>query len=168
MDTFLAIASVRVVHEYSDRPIADESLRRILEAGRVTGSSQNRQQWRFYVVRDRQRLAELAETVYAPTNISGCQAAVAIASTGKGGLDIGRCAQNMVLAAWNEGVGSAPNGVKDIEPAARLLNLSSDESVVTILSFGYPLHPHTPNPDDIDGILRRIKRKALDEVVVWV
>ena len=91
----------------------------------------------------------------------------AIASTGRGTLDIGRCAQNMVLAGWNEGIGSAPNGVKDAETASHLLNLPSDESLVTILSFGYPLHPHTPNPDDVDGILRRIKRKALDEVVVW-
>lgn len=159
---------MRVVREYADRPIPDESLRRILEAGRVTGSSRNTQLWKLYVVRDRAGLAELAETVYAPQNVRAAQVAIGLASTAKGGFDIGRLAQNMILAAWNDGIGSSPNGVRDVEAASRQLGLSEDESLPTILSFGYPAHPHTPREGDIAGILRRITRKPLDEVVVWV
>ena len=168
IDTYLSIASVRVVREYSDRPVSDESLQRLLEAGRATGSSQNRQPWRFYIVRDRALREELSRTVFAPENIRGCQVAVALVTTAKSTFDVGRCVQNMVLAAWAEGIGSSPNGVREADPAMRLLDLPAGETITTILSFGYPAHPHTPRADDIAGILGRVKRKPLDELVVWV
>lgn len=168
IDTYLAIASLRVVREYSSQPIADESLRHVLEAGRVTGSSQNRQHWKFYVVRDRDRLIELADTVFEPDNLRRCRVAVALVSTGKGTFDIGRCAQNMVLAAWNEGIGSSPNGFRDMDAAVRLLGVPDGETLVNMLSLGYPAHPHQPRADDLTGILQRIKRKPLEELVVWV
>ena len=63
MDTYLAIASKRDEREYADRPIPDDVERRILDAGRLSGNSQNRQEWEFVVVSDREALAE---AVYAP------------------------------------------------------------------------------------------------------
>jgi len=168
MDAYLAIISVRVVREYADRPIPDENLRRILEAGRVTGSSVNRQEWKFYVVRNRDRLADLAEAVYAPDNLRGCRAAVAVTTTAKNQFDAGRCVQNMILAAWSDGIGSCPNGIRDAATASSLLRVPAAESITTILSFGYPAHPIVPREEDADGILRRVKRKPLEEVVVWV
>src|SRR5438874_1283198 len=114
MDTFLAVASIRVVRHYQPRAVSDEDVRRILEAGRATGSSQNRQQWRFYVVRDRATLERLSTAVYAPENVAGCGAAIGLTSSAKSGFDIGRCAQNMMLTAWNDGIGSCPNGIKDV------------------------------------------------------
>lgn len=168
MDAYLAVISVRVVREYSDRPISKESVRRILEAGRATGSSQNRQAWKLYVIRERQRLANLAPMVYAPQNIATCRMGIAIASTAKSSFDGGRVAQNMVLAAWNEGIGSAPNSAREVVDAHRLLGIPEEETIVTILSFGYPARPWTPRERDAEGILRRINRKPLDELVVWV
>jgi nitroreductase len=106
--------------------------------------------------------------VYAPTNLQGCQVAIGLALTSRATFDAGRCAQNMMLAAWAEGIGSAPNGLTDAEAAGRLLGMPAEENLVTILSFGYPLRPYVPRPDDIDGILQRVKRKPLDEIVVWV
>src|SRR5690242_19394836 len=111
MDTFLAIASRREVREYAERPIPEAVLRRILDAGRLAGSARNVQPWRFVVVEPRELRDRLAETVYAPDNVRG--AAVAVAIVGRNSLDTGRCAQNMLLAAWNEGVGSVPNGMPD-------------------------------------------------------
>jgi len=57
VDTFLAIASKREVRQYADRPLPDDAIRRILDAGRVAGSSQNRQNRRFIATRDRDLLA---------------------------------------------------------------------------------------------------------------
>jgi nitroreductase len=167
MDAYFAVVSLRTVREYSDRPIPDDALSRILEAGRTSGSSQNKQPWRFYVVRRRETLNRMAEAVYAPDNLRGCQVAVAIVTSGKGGFDIGRCAQNMMLAAWSDGIGSAPNGIKDGEILRPLLGLEPDQAVVTVLSLGYPTKP-IKTSGDIDGILGRIKRKPLDELALWV
>jgi nitroreductase len=110
----------------------------------------------------------MAKVVYEPSNLEGCQLALAIVSEGKSSLDLGRCAQNMILAAWNEAIGSCPNGTHDADAANAILGLSAESRITTILSIGYPLLPHTPNPDDIDGILRRIKRKPLEELVVYL
>jgi nitroreductase len=168
MDAFLDIISVRVVRAYDDRPIPDENLQRMLEAGRVTGSSVNRQEWKFYVVRDPDRLADLADAVYAPDNIRGCRVAIAVTTTAKNQFDAGRCVQNMILTAWADGIGSCPNGIRDADTANRLLHVPAAESITTILSLGYPAQLSVPRADDVDGILRRVKRKSLDEVVVWV
>lgn len=168
MDAYLAIVSVRVVREYSERPISDDALHRILQAGRVTGSSRNTQPWKFYVVRSRELLGQLAGTVFAPDNVRRCQVAIGISTTAKSPWDAGRCAQNMILAAWAEGVGSCPNGLKDMETCRRLLRLSDDESLVSLLSLGYPRTPYQPPADDIGGIISRINRRPLNDVVTWV
>lgn len=168
MDAFLDIISVRVVREYTERPIPDGHLQRILEAGRVTGSSVNRQEWKFYVAREPDLLADLAHAVYAPDNVSGCRAVIAITTTAKNQFDAGRCVQDMILTAWSDGIGSCPNGIRDASTAASLLRVPAAETITTILSLGYPAQPIVPKADDVEGILRRVKRKSLEEVVVWV
>ncbi|HEX2125806.1 MAG TPA: nitroreductase family protein [Thermoleophilaceae bacterium] len=165
MDAYLAIASRREVRRYADRPVPEDVQRRIVDAGRVAGSAANRQPWRFMWVSDRDRLERLAETVYAPDNIRGCAFAVAIAATGKGptSFDAGRAAQNMLLAAWNEGVGSSPNGMPDRGAAAEVLGLSDEPTIV--LSFGYPARGRDPESRSAEEWIEAANRKPFDEVV---
>ena len=61
MDAYRAVVDKRDQRRaFLDKPIADEALRRILQAGRMTGSSKNREPNRFMVVRDRACLAAVA------------------------------------------------------------------------------------------------------------
>jgi nitroreductase len=171
MDTFLAIASRREVRSYSGEPISDEVVHTILEAGRVAGSGVNRQPWRFVVVRSRQLLDDLATTVYAPHNLLGAELFVAIV-VGDGRIqtfDAGRAAQNMMLAGWNAGVGSCPNGFQDDGRAAKLLGLDDPSSLFVGLSFGYPARPRRPEQRTAEAWLTRAKRLPLDELVLaWL
>jgi nitroreductase len=157
MDTFLAIASRREVREYTDAPLPDDVVHRILDAGRLSGSSQNTQRWQFVVLTDKQAVAEF---VYAPDNVRGAQLVVAIAGDAAS-FDVGRAAQNMLLAAWNEGVGSVPNGIKDRDAAEELVGAP----VGIVLTFGYPANPRDVNSRDAAAWSERAKRKAFDEVV---
>lgn len=84
MDAFLAVASKREVRGYSDRPVPDAVVRRILEAGRIAGSSRNRQPWRFLVVGDPGVPERVAEAVLAPGNVRGAALVVAVAVRGGG------------------------------------------------------------------------------------
>ena len=163
MDTFLAIASRREVREYEPRPLPPEVEARILDAGRLSGSAQNRQRWRFDVVRGEL----LAEHVYEPDNLRGSPFVVAIVVFGKGptSFDAGRAAQNMLLAAWTEGVGGSPNGVSEEEPVRRALGLGEDERVAIILSFGYPARPRDPSSRTPEKWSARANRKPLGELV---
>jgi nitroreductase len=165
MDTFLAIASKRDQREYADRELSDEVVHRILDAGRIAGSAKNRQPWRFVILASQELRERIADTVYAPGNILGCKLAVAIVVEGSVGFDAGRAGQNMMLAAWNEGVTSCPNGMPDRERTGALLGLTADEQVVNILSFGYPGRPRSPEERPAEKWIARAKRKPFDEVV---
>jgi nitroreductase len=167
MDAYLAVVSKREVREYADRPIADDVKRRILEAGRIAGSSANKQQRRFVVVESDGAVERLAQTVYVPSNITAAGLVVAIVTEGKGplGFDAGRAAQNMMIGAWNDGVGSCPNGTSDPGGASQVLGVGEDESIAIILSFGYPARALDPARRSPDEWIERAARKPFDEVV---
>ena len=162
MDTWLAVASRREVREYADRALPPEVVRTILDAGRLAGSARNRQPWRFLVVEDAGARERLAESVYAPGNVRGARLIVAI--VGKSGLDTGRAAQNMMLVAWNEGVGSCPNGISEPEQARAALGLGVDDELATVLTFGYPARDRDPLRHTAEEWSARADRKPLDEL----
>ena len=130
-------------------PVEPAHLDRILNAGRRTASSKNRQDWTFIVVRDRAHLRELAAVGRYAGHLAGAAVAIALvrpAAKNEHQLatylwDLGRAAQNMVLAAWELGVGSVPATVYDLDLAARLLGLPDDRRCDFLLSFGYPADP---------------------------
>lgn len=169
MDTFLAIASRREVRDYDGRPIPDDVVQRILDAGRLSGSGSNRQPWRFVLVSGQAQEA-LADTVFEPDNVRAAPLVVALAVAGKGpvSFDAGRCAQNMLLAAWNEGVGGSPNGVADRDAANKALGISEEESIAIVLSFGYPRRPRDPESRPAEEWSTRANRKPLDELIARV
>ena len=158
MDTFLAIASKRDERAYADAPLPDDAVRRILDAGRLSGSSQNKQRWEFVLVTDARR--ELADAVYAPDNVRTAALVIAIVGAA-GAFDVGRCAQNMMLAAWDQGVVSCPNGTRDADAAAAICG----GEVRMILSFGYPARPRDPRSRSAEEWSARANRRPLDELV---
>ncbi|MGH2979633.1 MAG: nitroreductase family protein [Solirubrobacterales bacterium] len=168
MDAFLAIASRREVRAYADRSLPADVQRRLLDAGRVSGSSANRQQWRFVVVESDEAKQRLSETVYTPANVTGAPFVVAVVTYGKGAtsFDAGRAAQNMMVAAWNEGVGSCPNGMPDRAATATALGgLAEGEEPAIVLTFGYPAKPRQPEGRSADDWVAAADRKPFDAVV---
>ncbi len=159
MDPYLAIASKRDERAYAGTPVPGEVRGRILDAGRLSGSSQNRQRWEFVLVSGAAR-ERLAEAVYAPDNVRGAALVVAVVGEA-GGLDVGRCAQNMMLAAWGDGVASCPNGVRDPDAAAEICG----GEVRTIVSFGYPARPRDVASRSAEEWSARANRKPLSELV---
>ncbi|MDQ7859125.1 MAG: nitroreductase family protein [Armatimonadota bacterium] len=167
MDAYLAIVSKREVRRYRAEPLPEDVLTRILEAGRATGSSRNRQPWRFILVTERARLNALSTCVSRPSNLLASAAAIVIALTSpEAAFDGGRAAQNMMLAAWALGVGSCPNTPTDATDVRRLLALPDDVTVATILSMGRPApgERRPPRAARPEAVLARIDRRPLAEV----
>jgi nitroreductase len=167
MDVFLAVASKREVRSYDERPLDAAAERRILDAGRVAGSSKNRQSRRFVVVRDPALVEEVAESVYEPDSVRGAALVVAIVVGGKGptAFDAGRAAQNMMLTASGEGVGSSPNGTADAERLAAAVGHEPGESVAIVLTFGYPARPRDPERQSAEDWIEAADRKPFQEIV---
>ena len=139
VNAYETIVSKRDRREYGSRPIPEETLLRILQAGRMAGSSSNTQPCRFIVLDDREVLEALAPA--GPGTAPMLRAPLAIAVVllpGGTGFDVGRVCQNMMLAAWAEGVISCPQGIRDQALARSALGLPADHSVGMCLAFGYP------------------------------
>jgi nitroreductase len=166
LDTYLAVASKRDWRSYANRPVPEDEQRRILDAGRVAGSARNKQPWLFVVVESGDAKARVAELVYEHDNIATCAFAVAIATDGGGyAFDAGRALQNMLLVAWNEGVASCPNGMRDQAAAAAALGLDEGWLPVNIPSFGYPKRPRDPDSKRAEEWSAEANRKPLEELV---
>jgi nitroreductase len=167
VDTQLAIASRRDEKRYTGDPVDRATIERVLDAGRVSGSGSNRQAWTFVLFDQPDRLERLAPAVYAPDNIRTAAFAVGILVSGKGptSFDAGRAAQSMLLAAWNEGLASSPNGIADEELARAVLGAREEERPVIVLSVGVPARPRDPESRSAAEWSARANRKPLAEIV---
>jgi len=169
MDAYLAVVAKREVREYTDRPVPDDVLTKILQAGRATGSAKNRQPWRFIILKDRQHRHDLARAIMAPRNLDRCAVAIAVVLLDERRFDAGRVAQNMMVAAWALGVGSCPNSVRPDEHdrMRQDLGVPADAAIVTIITLGYPA-PGQPRPRpkaDAEKIVAKLNRLSLEELV---
>jgi nitroreductase len=157
METYETVRTMLAVRRYQDKPVPDDVVRKIVEAGHLTGSSMNLQPWRFVVVQNRETLRQLGELAKSGPYIA--QAALAIAvvveHTHFAVSDASRAIQSMMLSAWSEGVGSNWVGFAGLESANALLGVPTDLQILAIVPFGYPA----------DAIGRgKKKRKPLAEV----
>jgi nitroreductase len=140
VEVFEAVRTVLAVRRYRDTPISSDLIGRIVDAGRLTGSSMNAQPWQFIVVEDRAMLARLG--ALARTGPYIAQAALAIVvlieKTKYAVSDASRAIQSMILTAWSEGVGSNWVGFLGLSQVKPLLEIPDDLDVLAIVPFGYP------------------------------
>jgi nitroreductase len=170
-DSYTMILTCRAVRHFTDQPIPEGDLRRILEAGRWAGSAKNVQPWHFLVVRERETLAQLAQCGRYASHLRGA-AAVVVLVTSRGtwvDFDAGRAAQNMMLAAWSLGLGSCIASLHEAERAREILKVPDQFQTRIAISFGYPLKdaPQTIEGRPREEILASVGRKPLEELVHW-
>lgn len=139
MDVYACIRTKRDTREYDPRPIPEEALQRILQAGRMAGSSKNSQPCRFVVLEDEAKKRELAACGQFAQHIPSAPVVIAVVMPeGASAFDAGRAAQNMMLAAWGEGITSCPVSMHDQACALRVLGVPRGHRIPIVLAFGYP------------------------------
>jgi nitroreductase len=136
VDAYRTVVDKRDQRAFLDTPIPEASLHRILQAGRMTGSSKNREPNRFVVVRDRGRLAAMAGLSRVAFWMSRAAVAIVIVQRERHEFDAGRCAQNMMIAAWADGIGSCPAHLPEAE-LGRLLRVPTELFINRVIGFGY-------------------------------
>lgn len=146
METWDAIRSRRNVRQYEDRPLPDEVLDRILEAGRRTPSSSNEQRWDFVVVTDRDQLGELARVWRGAGHVAGSAATIALVAPWATDADarasieydLGQLTMTIMLAAADQGVGTGHAAVRDQDKAREVLGFPADRYCAWLIALGYP------------------------------
>ncbi len=140
MDVFDGIRTLLAVRRYLDRPVPDTVIRKILEAGRLTGSAMNLQPWHFIVIQDRETLRRLGALARSGPYIAQAPLAIVVTveRTGYAVSDASRAIHSMLLVAWSEGVGSNWVGFGGLEKVNTLLEIPAGLDALAILPFGYP------------------------------
>jgi nitroreductase len=166
METWDAITSRRNVREFADRPIGEEDLDRILEAGRRSPSSRNWQPWDFIVVTDRAQLTKLSQVWRGGGHIAHSAATVVAVVPDdedadrrqRAAYDVGQATLQMMVTAADLGIGSGHSAVGDQDAARALLGFPVDRYAYIMIDFGYPAgRPLAP--------IRHPDRRAFEEVV---
>ncbi|MEX0757314.1 MAG: nitroreductase family protein, partial [Acidimicrobiia bacterium] len=126
-EVYEAVKGLRVVRNFENRPVSEETLAAILDAGRWTGSSKNRQSWVFVVIRDRDQLDRLAECGDFTGPVRSANLVIAPIRLPDGyDWDMGRVSQNMMLAAAALGVGACPITLHRHDDARAVLGVPTD------------------------------------------
>ena len=139
-DAFDTIRTLLAVRRYQSTPVPDALVRRIVEAGRLTGSGMNGQPWHFIVVRDAGTLRRLGALASSGPYVAQAPLAIVVA-TDKSRFavsDASRAIQSMLLTAWADGVGSNWVGFGGLDKVGALLDIPASLEVFAILPFGYP------------------------------
>lgn len=144
MEVFEAVRTVLAVREFQDKDVPPESvrsIRSIVEAGRLSGSSMNRQPWHFIVVQNRESLRQLGALAKTGPYIAQAALAVVVAieRTPFSVSDGSRAIQSMMLTAWAEGVGSNWVGFMGMTEVKPVLGIPDELDVLAIIPFGYPV-----------------------------
>ena len=165
MEVFAAIRKRRSIRLYERKPVNEEKLNRVLEAGRLAPSADNRQPWRFIVVTD-EKIKEKLRAAYdeewfvsAPVIIVGCavpkEAWVRMDGQEYWMVDVAIAMQNMILTATELGLGTCWIADFDEEAARKALKLPLGVRVVAMTPLGYPAEQKRPVGN----------RKPLSEIV---
>jgi nitroreductase len=162
-----AIRKKRAIRKFQDRPLPEDVIRVILNAGRRSQSSKNNQAWQFIAIQDKATLTALSECGEWAGHIAGAALCVAILTpepTGKFQtmFDAGQAAAFMQLSAWELGIGSCPASIYDFERARTILGFPPEWHLRIALSLGYPAEE-----EKLSAAPKKGGRMPLDEVVHW-
>jgi nitroreductase len=138
--------------------VPEASLRRIIEAGRLTGSSMNSQPWHFLVTQNQDTLRQLGSLLRTGPYVAQAPLAIVVTTenTRSALSDASRAIQSMLLTAWTEGLGSNWVGFGGLDSLKPLLGIPAEMEVLAVLPMGYP-------KDGSKGQGKK-QRKALSEV----
>ena len=166
MDVYEAMRARKSVRAFLDRPVEEETLRRVLDAARGAPSARNGQEWRFVAVRERHTRERIAEEAARQPFIGTAAVLLACCAETDGRLmrcgqaaytiDVAIAMDHLTLAAAAEGLGTCWIGSFDEGLVKRILGIPDAVRVVQLMPLGYPVDPSpvTKSRHEIDAILR--------------
>ena len=165
MDVYEAIGGRFSVRSYTDQPLEEDKLQRILSAAQAAPTARNRQMWKLVVVRDDAQRAALAAAADQPFI---AEAAVVLAMVGltpdetmycripTDPVDCAIVLDHVTLAAAAEGLGTCWIGHFDQDKCREILGVPDSARIIELMPLGHPaVGPHAKG------------RRPLDELVCY-
>jgi nitroreductase len=166
MDVSDAIKGRKSIRSYKDQEVEKDKIEKVLEAGRLSPSANNRQKWKFIVVKDpetKKKLARAATNQFfisqAPVVLVACATeskAVMLCGHPTYALDVSIAFAYMLLQAYELGLGTCWIGAFREDEVKSVLGIPQHVRVVALSPLGYPA---------TDVSVR--SRKSLDEITCF-
>ena len=142
----------RSIRAYTGRPVTQEEIRSLLEAGMAAPSGSNRRPWHFVVVTDPAVLRALAQAHPYGRMLAGAALAVAVCGDPSASAwwvqDCSAATENILVAAVALGLGGVwlgCHGSPERESAVRaVLGIPGTIGVLSLLSIGSPAEEKEP------------------------
>lgn len=159
-EAYKNVIGLRALRQFDGRPLSDPDLHAILEAARWTGSSKNRQDWGLVVVTDPEQKDRLAACGDFTDPVRNAPLAIALVQEPNGyEFDMGRLAQNIMLAASSIGVATCPVTFHRSDDAGQVLGIPTGARCRYGVVAGYPTQSTRPS--------KRDGRMDFDSFVHW-
>lgn len=141
------IKSRRSIRQFSDQPVSDEVINKIIEAGTWAPSGKNNQPWKFAVIKDSDLKAKMSGLTHYSKVISGASVLIAVFLDDSLSYDrtkdiqaVGACMQNMLLYIHAIGLGAVWLGqiLQNKEKVLELLQGPKNLELMAVIALGYP------------------------------
>jgi len=170
MEVFEAIRNRRAVRKFKPDIIPDDILLKILEAARWAPSPFNTQPWEFIIIKDKEALKSIAGYARYSGYLENAPMAVAVVvphlngkfswinSIGEPRYAAAMAVQNMMLAAWELGIGTCWVSIER-EKVSQILKVPGTHFVLTVIPVGYPETPPSKHDEN--------SRKKLKDMIFY-
>ena len=137
---------------FSDKPVSDEMLESILEAGRWAPSCANAQAWNFVVLREPDVLSQAHEALSRGNAYAkAAPIMILVAAKEDGGcpahnlpyftMDVGLAVENMLLQTVHLGLMGHPTAGWDETKLKEITGMPEEYRIVTVVFIGYEGDP---------------------------
>ena len=159
MDVYEAAIKRRSIRQFKDIAVPYEVLEKCVDAGRLAPNARNRQLCEYIIVDDEQLLPKVFGSLtmwagqprtkgdplpehppkaYIITLINSTLEAEFDATRRTTTYDVGLSAENMILVALEQGIGTCPILAFDENELKRSLNIPDNYDIALLLALGYP------------------------------
>jgi nitroreductase len=168
LDVFEAIKGRRSVRAFTNQPVSDREVMKLIDAARWAPSAGNIQPWEFIVVRDAEIKRGLSAAALDQTFIEEAPVVIVVCANqtmssrgyGSRGVnlyclqDTAAATQNMLLTAYALGLATCWVGAFQEEEARKVLNIPSSVRPVAIIPVGHPTEkPMAPSRRPLSEIV---------------
>lgn len=159
------IKNRRSIRRFTDEPVPEEVVHKILEAGRWAPSGLNNQPWRFAIVTDASLITEISSLTRYSWIVKEAKVLIAVFLDNeasyhriKDAQAVGACLQNMLLEIHSLGLGGVWLGeiIKSDHEIRTILGLGDTFELMAVIALGHP-----------DEKPKKVKRKTIKELVVF-
>ena len=141
------IKTRRSIRKFTDEPVPDETIDKVIDAGILAPSGLNNQPWKFGVIKESGLKKEIAALTRYSKIVCGADTLIAVFLDHSQGYDrtkdvmaVGACIQNMLLVIHSLGLGAVWLGeiLKNKEKVLELVGGFGDIELMAIIAVGYP------------------------------